>query len=236
MRMLRCSRLDLGLGLGLVLILALAGCGGRDEGAPPKVQQAQVSSTDPKRQEFVLDAPTGESYDGRASILLPFSQPLVSQQPFDELISITLKDGAKPDGSWVLENNQNLRFPYLEADKTYVVTIKASLAAVDGRTLGKDESRDVYAGEQEPVVGFASQGNILPLHESRGLPIVSVNVADADVEFFKIRDKQVRPFLDEHQKNGTKWNWSVDQLTKYGDSVYANRFALEVTRNERSVS
>ncbi|MBK6436341.1 MAG: hypothetical protein IPF83_11050 [Rhodanobacteraceae bacterium] len=220
----------------LAVSLALTGCGGRDDGAPPELQTSQAGVAEIARKDFALDTPTGESYEGRASIVLPFSQPLVSQQAFDELISITIKGGAKPEGSWFLEDSQKLRFPYLAADVTYVVTIKGSLMATDGRTLGKDQSHEVYAGEQEPVVGFASQGHILPLHESRGLPIVSVNVAEADVEFFKIRDKQVRPFLDEFQKNGQRWNWSVDQLTKYGDSVYANRFALDVKRNERSVS
>src|SRR5690606_38573263 len=153
-----------------------------------------------------------------------------------ELVSITLKDGAKPEGSWFLEEGQKLRFPYLQADRTYAVAIKGSLMAIDGRTLGRDQTHEVYAGEQEPVIGCASQGHILPLHESRGLPVVSVNVGEADVEFFKIRDRQVRPFLDEFQKNGTRWNWSVNELAKYGDSVYANRFALDVKRNERSVS
>jgi len=71
------------------------------------------------------------------------------------------------------------------------------------------------------------------MHESRGLPIVSVNVSDPDVEFFKIRDKQIRPFLDEHQKNGTRWNWSVDQLTNYGDSVYATNLNGRVYRLRR---
>ncbi len=223
-------------GWALAVLLALTGCGGREDGAPPELQKGQAAAAAVARQDFALDAPTGESYDGRASIVLPFSQPLVSQQSFDELVSITLKDGAKPEGSWFLEEGQKLRFPYLQADSTYVVTVKGSLMAVDGRTLGKDQTHEVYAGEQEPVIGFASQGHILPLHESRGLPVVSVNVGEADVEFFKIRDKQVRPFLDEFQKNGTRWNWSVNELAKYGDSVYANRFALDMKRNERSVS
>ncbi|MBK6728450.1 MAG: alpha-2-macroglobulin family protein [Xanthomonadales bacterium] len=230
MRMARWS------GWTLALLFGLAACGGRDSGAPPQVQQSEATAAAAARKDFALDTPIGESYDGRASIVLPFSQPLVSQQAFDELIAITLKDGAKPDGSWMLEDGQKLRFPYLEADKTYVVTIRGGLMATDGRSLGKDQTHEVYAGEQEPVIGFASHGHILPQHESRGLPIVSVNVAEADVEFFRIREQQVRPFIDEFQKNGTRWNWSVDQLTKYGESVYANRFALELKRNERSVS
>lgn len=220
----------------LAVVLAMTGCGGSEDGTPPPLQQGQGKSASTQRQEFVLDTPLGEPYEERASIVLPFSQSLVSQQAFDDLVAISLKGGARPEGSWILEEGSKLRFPYLQADRTYVVTIKGQLATIDGRTLGKDQVVEVYAGEQEPVIGFASQGHVLPMHESRGIPVVSVNVTEADVEFFRVRDDQVRPFIDEFQKNGTRWNWSVDQLAKFGESVYANRFALEVKRNERSVN
>ena len=103
-------------------------------------------------------------------------------------------------GSWVLDGDGDdeakvLRFPHVEASKEYVVTIKAGVTAADGNRLGKEEKRTVYTGPLEPVVGFASQGSVLPARESRGLPVVSVNVPEIDVEFLRIKEKELPKFF-----------------------------------------
>ena len=108
MRMARWS------GWTLALLIGLGGCGGRDSGAPPEVQKGEATAAAAARKDFVLDAPFGESFIGHASIVLPFSQPLVSQQAFDELVAITLKDGPKPEGSWMLEDGQSCASPTLK--------------------------------------------------------------------------------------------------------------------------
>jgi uncharacterized protein YfaS (alpha-2-macroglobulin family) len=223
--------------LMLLSLLLFVGCGGKDDGTPPELQKAAADKKGLETLAFGLVSATGESYEGRPSVVLEFSRPLVGQQTFDQLLSIKIKDGAVPEGSWMLDGENNrLRFPYLEADKTYEVTLKAGLAATDGSTLGADKTQEVHSGNQEPIVGFASQGSILPAHESRGLPIVALNVAEVDVEFFRVADRNVGKFLRDYQQNGRRSYWYLEQLSAMATSVYKNRFALQAASNERSVS
>ena len=100
------------------------------------------------------------------------------------------------------DDGKILRFPYVDASQTYTVLIRAGLTASDGKILGKDEQRKIFTGPMEPAVGFASQGSVLPARESRGLPVVSVNVPEVDVEFLRVRDSEVAKFFAEYQRGG----------------------------------
>ena len=44
----------------------------------------------------------------------------------------------------------------------------ADLTAADGSKLGNTIEKEVYTGDLDPAVGFASQGSVLPARESRG--------------------------------------------------------------------
>src|SRR5690606_32754913 len=106
------------------------------------------------------------------SIALEFSRPLVGTQDFDRLV--TFAEPVGREGSWSLdEDGKTLRFPYVEANRDYTVRISGELTAADGSALGQAIERKVFTGELDPLVGFASQGSVLPVKESRGLPVVS---------------------------------------------------------------
>ena len=182
--------------------------------------------------------------DGLA-VAIEFSRPLVGTQDFDKLLTIDAKgDG---ESGWTLdEQGTILRFPYVEANKTYTVTLSAALAAADGTKLGKDVSLKVFTGELDPVVGFASQGSVLPAKDSRGLPVVSINVDEVDVEFLRVRESAMPKFFTDYQRAGRRSSWQLDPswydaadpdsrapISKLADSVYVNRFLLGGARNER---
>ncbi len=197
---------------------------------------------------FALTAARAEQYQGQLALTLEFSQPLVGTQAFDTLLAVTDAKGATVEGSWALdEDATTLRFPYVQADQSYTLHIKGALAAADGKTLGSEVSRDVYTGPMEPAAAFASQGNVLPARETRGLPIVSVNVKDVDVEFMRVRDNEVANFFAAYQKNGKRstydldphgswYNRSGEPIVQIADSVYSNRFALPGKDNERTLN
>ncbi|MGO4778325.1 alpha-2-macroglobulin family protein, partial [Lysobacter sp. 2RAB21] len=165
----------------------------------------------------------------------------VGTQSFDELLAVTDKNGAAVQGGWVLDDGGKiLRFPHVEASKDYTVTIKAGLTAAAGDRIGQPISKQVYTGPLDPVVGFASQGSVLPARDSRGLPVVSINVPEVDVEFLRVKEKELPKFFSEYQRGGRKGSWELERdwddkkpLSKLAEPVYVNRFVLGGKPNER---
>lgn len=218
--------------------LALAACGGdTPPPATPAVTQ-DGTAVDAATTEFVLAEAGSESYNGRPALKLRFSQPLVGEQSFDEHILVADANGAQQSGGWVLDNNDNtvLRFPYVQGDKTYAVTLKGAISAVDGRNVGPLPAREVYSGNLAPAVGFASQGSVLPARGSEGLPVVAVNVPEVDVEFLRVREKSYSQFFAGFLRQTTRSFWEMSELSAIADSMYATRFSLDSPPNQRAVS
>jgi uncharacterized protein YfaS (alpha-2-macroglobulin family) len=216
------------------------------QGKPPVTAEPAVKPE--VAQGFVLGSARAEQYQGQLALALEFNRALVGTQAFDTLITVTDAKGAAVTGSWALdEDGKTLRFPYVGADANYNLRIRGELAAADGKTLGSEISKEVYTGPMEPAMGFASQGNVLPARETRGLPVVSVNVKEVDVEFLRVRDDEVANFFAAYQKNGKRGSYELDPrygwygregkpVAQIAESVYSNRFVLDGKQNERTLN
>ncbi|MBS0213087.1 MAG: alpha-2-macroglobulin family protein [Proteobacteria bacterium] len=237
----------------LIAALALlAGCKQGQGNNVPVVQGgngAPIDARDVPKGFTLLSAYPDDSGD-QLAIALEFTRPLVGTQDFDALISVTDANGAVVKGSWSLKDDDGdkaakdkgrvLRFPGVNPALKYKVKIDGKLAAADGSTIGTPIEREVYTGPLDPVVGFASQGSVLPARGTRGLPVVSVNVPEVDVEFFRVRDKMLSTFYAQYQRGGQKDGYDLDAsygdrtpISKMADSVYLNRFVLGGKENER---
>src|SRR5687768_2225461 len=238
------ARLLHGVAFALILLpVLLSGCKRDSDGQLPAASGEKIQARREVVQGFGLVAayPDQKERDELA-IALEFSRPLVGTQEFDQLVAITDKNGAPLKGSWVLDGDDAriLRFPHVGASNDYVVTVKGGLTAADGDRLSQEIKRNVYTGPLDPVVGFASQGSVLPARESRGLPVVSINVPEVDVEFLRVREKELPKFFSEYQRGGRRGSWELEQewgdrkgLPKLAEPVYVNRFVLGGKKNER---
>ncbi|RNF83169.1 alpha-2-macroglobulin family protein [Montanilutibacter psychrotolerans] len=235
------ARLLRGL-LFALLALSLAGCDrDRDGQLPAAGGEAVQAKRDEVKGFGLVSAYPDQKEDEQLAIALEFSRPLVGTQTFDSLLAVTDKNGAVVKGSWVLDDGGKvLRFPHVEASKDYIVTIKAGLTAASGERLPGELRREVYTGPLEPAVGFASQGSVLPARDSRGLPVVSINVPEVDVEFLRVHEKELPKFFAEYQRAGRRGSWELGSdysdntpISKLAQSVYVNRFVLGGKPNER---
>ena len=220
-------------------LLALGGCK-RDEGGQlPAAGGEAIQAERAEVEGFGLVRAWPDQSEGSLSLAVEFSRPLVGTQDFDRLL--TFAEPVAGDSSWSLDDDGRvLRFPFAEANREYTLRISGALTAADGSTLGQDIQRTVSTGELAPVVGFASQGSVLPARESRGLPVVSVNVEEVDVEFLRVPEASLPRFYAEYQRGGRRSGWELDNDYRQGKSVarlaepvYVNRFVLGGERNER---
>ena len=228
------------LALAATLAIGIGGCKRNETGQLPEASGKPIAAKAEAVTEFtLLRAYPDEKGDG-LSLALEFSRPLVGTQDFDKLVRFEEKVGTE-DSSWTLsDDGTTLRYPFVEAAKDYTVVVSADLLAADGSRIGKELKQKVFTGELKPVAGFASQGSVLPARESRGLPVVSVNVPEVDVEFLRVREKQLPQFFSQYQRGGRRGSWELD--SEYGDKtpmsqlaepVYVNRFVLGGKQNER---
>lgn len=229
--------------LAVLLLTVATGCRRSETGQLPEVSGEAIQGQREEVKGFALVRAYPDQEDDTLSIALEFSRPLVGTQDFDQLITFAAAS-MKDKSGWKLdEGGRILRFPFVTANTEYTFTISGKLTAVDGTALGRDVEQKVYTGELEPAVGFASQGSVLPARESRGLPVVSLNVPEVDVEFLRVRDKLVPKFLAEYQRGGRRSGWELDNdydenspIAKLAEPVYVNRFVLGGKRNERVVT
>ncbi|MEO6226256.1 MAG: alpha-2-macroglobulin [Thermomonas sp.] len=236
----------LALLLAMSLATGLAACKRSPEGQLPATSGEAIQA----RRDAIKGFAVVRAYpdQGRESlaIAVEFSRPLVGTQDFDKLLTFD-RAASNEKSSWTLDDSGKvLRFPYVDPNQSYTLKISGALMAADGSKLGQDVELKVFTGELEPAVGFASQGSVLPAKDSRGLPVVSVNVGEVDVEFLRVRDTSLPRFFAEYQRGGRRGSWELDPswydaedkdskppISKLAEPVYVNRFVLGGARNER---
>ena len=240
-------------GLGL-----LAGCD-RPAADKPALQGAPAAGASSARapagkSAFALASAGSDLRDTRTALVLRFNAPLAAAQPFDRQLAVTGGNGEPISGSWSLDDDgTTLRFPFVQPNTHYAVLLRTGLLAADGRTLGHELKRDIYSGSVPPAVGFASHGSVLPARGSRGLPLVSVNVHDADVEFFRVHDDALSDLYCAYPANKHRDSYELDHdinswntcehgdrakrpITDMADPVYANHYTLGGDDNERTIT
>ncbi|WP_346949650.1 alpha-2-macroglobulin [Dyella sp.] len=244
------------VGFALCVAVSLAGCGHHESDKPAlQGHPAPASSAgQAEKAAFALLSAGSRTEDTRTELALVFNAPLASAQSFDKLLSVAGPNGEAISGSWSLKDDgKTLVFPFVQADQHYAVQVRGGLLAADGRSIGADQKHDVYSGNMPAAVGFASSGSVLPARGSRGLPLVSMNVHDADIEFFRVRDDAISDVFcafpaNKHRNNYdldheiTNWNRCNDQkrtrrpITDMGESVYANHYTLGGEPNARTIT
>ena len=198
--------------------------------------------------------------DDQSGDLDPKKFPPVSQAAEDTDVT----GGAAVKTAWVVGDNPRLLYlPHVKPLARYVVHIAPQLASAAGATLSAEARYSVRTAAISPAYYFASTGMVLPAKQNGGLPVVTVNVPEVDIQFLRVKSDQLPRFLDQvivaprkasersaetpeederdwHERTrdmkGAVDNYRLDRLRSAAESVYLGRFVTERRENKRAVT
>jgi len=240
---------------------------------------------------FAVSSCHARLYEDKPALAVMFSAKIDADQALDKLIEVTdlsdarasaekikstqavqtanastvLPKGDIVKGGWIVSDNPHvLLFPYVKAGRQYRITLSSGLASTFKQTLAQAHNCEVLSDEMAPSYFFASKGTVLPAGLNGGLPVVTVNVPEIDVEFLRVTPDKLPRFVemtlgkkrsdddganddsdsegdyqhrgDRHQLKGLTSGWQLNQLHGIAQSVYTNRFITNEVPNSRKVS
>lgn len=172
--------------------------------------------------------------DGWDSLAVTFSSPLKENQNFEDKLHLVDTKTGKVDGAWVLsKDRQELTFSHLEPNRTLALTVDAGIQGNDEKILKKEHHATIKTKDLEPNISFASQGSLFPVRLAEGLPVITLNVKQATIEFFRIKNDQLVSFFADKDSSSTLSNGMISYLTDKADLVYTGSFKLDVEKNHR---
>ncbi|HEY9110119.1 MAG TPA: alpha-2-macroglobulin [Roseateles sp.] len=213
-------------------------------------------------------------FDGSPAIAVMFTQALDRRQDFGALLTAAeapkdkQADAAsfKPlPARWVLGDNPRVLYlPYVTPDRAYRIAMKGELASQSGNKLAAAQSCDAISEAMPASFYFASRGLVLPAGQNGGLPVVSINTPEVDVQFLRVKPESLPAFLEQvggrrervergvndeegeyyydgysdnqRRLRGTVGGWALDELHGMTESVYITRFKTDERANRRNVS
>ncbi|MBU4610998.1 alpha-2-macroglobulin family protein [Achromobacter sp. GG226] len=239
----------------------------------------------PNADAFALLDCSARLFENAPALALTFTQPLAAGQDLSQLLSVsdlgapaapvrrrsgddeagTPKPAPKPvvgkpvAGAWVAADNPRVvYFPEVSPQRRYTVAGKGELRASDGARLPEPVSCEVTSQAMPPAYYFASRGVVLPAGQNGGLPVVTVNVPEIDVEFLRIKPERVPFFYEtvlgigrdttesEDEDEDSDWRyagnrslqgsvglWDLDRLNRISDSAFTGRFMADETPDRR---
>ncbi len=251
-------------------------------------QPGMASSAEIGAEEagFAFSECKARLFDGSPAIAVMFTQALDRKQDFNALLTAAEgTPGPKADpndpsskagpadpasfkplaGRWVLGDNPRVLYlPYVTPDRAYRITMNAALASHSGNKLATAQTCEAASEAMPPSFYFASRGLVLPAGQNGGLPVVSINTPEVDVQFLRVKPESLPAFLEQvggrreregrgatdeegdayydgygdnqRRLKGTVGGWVLDELRGMTDSVYVTRFKTDERPNRRNVS
>ena len=166
--------------------------------------------------------------------------------------------------AWVVGDNPRLLYlPHVKPLTRYVIHVTPQLPSAGGAALDAEARYSVRTAAISPAYYFASTGMVLPAKQNGGLPVVTVNVPEVDIQFLRVKPAQLPRFLDQviaaprkpteraegsdteeerdwseriREMKGAVDNYHLDRLRSAAESVYLGRFLTERKANKRSVT
>ncbi len=176
-----------------------------------------------------------QTIGGINTIAVTFSEALDPKQNLDAYLSIFTDTDHAVDGAWVLsEDPRIIFFSNIISDTSYVINIHKGLKSATGRTLETPREFRVKTRPVQPMISFDGNGFILASKLSRGLPVNTLNIDRADIDFFKVNPDSYAGFTELFSRSGRMSYYRSKDLRNFSELVYSGRWDLEINKGLRT--
>ena len=139
-----------------------------------------------------------------------FSEGVAARTDFTPFIAVSGAANAA-----VTASGQQVCVDGLKHGERYAFVVRSGLPSAAGETLLKAADYEVYVRDRSPQVRFTGRNYVLPRTGQAGVPLVSVNAAQLDVEVLRVGDRGLLPALRSEeflsQLNGATARTLADQ-------------------------
>ncbi len=226
----------------LCLGILLSGCQDQADNAKQDNKTFDLAKVKQQYQGIALNLSdiSEQSYQNGAALAISFSTPLNPKENVQDFFKLSDKNKQTIDGSWIIsENGLRVYFPEIEPASLYTVEVYKGLTSATGQVLNENHKQAIETRAMAAQVSFASQGSVLAGKLSKGLPVISVNIDEVDVDFHRIKEDKLHHFLSLWHRAGGRTrqnNYYLQDYAPYTELVYSGRFALNPVKNTRHQS
>ncbi len=156
---------------------------------------------------------TRAEYDPRQRLVLEFSDPLLTKQNLNGLISLQSADGKKTVAfNTDIESNLLYIYPATTLTGEWKIHIAPGLKNTAGKKLPVAETAVIQLEDQKPRLRISGTGTIVP--DSRGLilPFEVIGLHAVELEVFKIYHNNILQFLQTNQLNESSELYRVGKI------------------------
>lgn len=186
-----------------------------------------------KRQGFRVLDNTVDSDSASPRACVQFSEPL-AKSGIDYAQFVTL-DNAAPKA--VDASDNQICIEGLEHGKRYSATLRAGLPDAAGDKLEKPVVLGLYVRDRAPTVRFTGENFVLPSAMRRGIPLVSVNTAIADLKLYRVNDRSLADVMTGSQFLTQLNNYAADNIAdNFGEPVWQGKLDIKPQQNKDVVT
>ena len=222
--------------LALCSSVFLLACQPDPEGNKPRPggadrQRAAESAAQDHLPFEVLDIYEGR-YEQGPALVVAWSRPVDPRQNLERLIQVLTADDEMIKGSWILDTGgREAYFTSIEPETTYQVGVSKQLRSVGQKQLGKEHVAEVETRKIQPMVAFAESGYLLVDDIARGLPVVTVNVDQVNVDYYRLPKEALHQLWDGNMHMDRVWPYTAQRFTKNAVLAYSARYDLDPPKN-----
>ncbi len=217
----------------LFLTGLLTGCSQEHEesatgqGKSQEAQQAQEHASPAKSDNnmaLTVQDISEREYGKVNALAIAFSTPIAPDQNFAHYIRVSPSLTEPVLG----KDGRRLYYTGIEPDVAYTLNIDRGIKAANGKVLQQEFKKTITARAISPVVSFDSEGMVMVPGHTESLPVTAINVPEADLNLYRVKDNKVAQFFDDYGYYGNRY------LEDYLEHQYSARIITGSEKNARN--